>query len=44
MHDETGRREKRCGGKDRTEKSVIYSIVVSYIECTIAMRVMSNDT
>jgi hypothetical protein len=31
MQEDTGRREKRCGGKDRTEKSVVYSIVVSHI-------------
>jgi hypothetical protein len=42
MQEDTGRREKRCGGKGRTEKSVIYSIVISYIECTIVIRVMIN--
>jgi hypothetical protein len=31
----TGRREKRCGGKDRTKTSVVF-IIVSYINCTIA--------
>jgi hypothetical protein len=35
----TGRREKRCGGKDRTKTSVVYSIIVSYIYCTIAKEI-----
>jgi hypothetical protein len=29
----------RCGGKDRTKTSVVYSIIVSYIYCTIANEI-----